>query len=464
MRKKALSNVISVIIVLIIILVIFVPLLIYYNSSLSSSVVSQQIVNNYIYLRNLQVNQVITGHPAFYYNGSSILVVYSNGTFVPPSNVTITSILYLNQNGVWQNITSLKYPIKLNQSEVLLLPTYVQNSPIIIVTSLGNIFFLQPNSSIGPVSFNGKAGVTILAQIYTKNGPIGVSTNITTNIMGTLTNYTTPIVFPNRTGTFVVRAPQYVYYQNSKGQIITGVFYNWIKLGSATINSTTTQGIKVTLSGSPLVLIANYTQITAQVTVTLESNYPGYVNVIVDGNSQTFIETKTVQVPAGFINITVLTIQGNYTSQTSSGIIRHYIYSNTTIQYGTQSSVYKATSLLAFIPLNTNPVVSINYKNNYNYYNVRLIAYYNKYNDNVSIGNVEYEYGTSPFIIGGNYTFVPIGTFTGYSTYGAVEVIFQYSNGTCKYYFPNIPGYVIINQPMTITVYYGTELYWQPLT
>ncbi|MEM0304929.1 MAG: hypothetical protein QW685_07855, partial [Saccharolobus sp.] len=97
--RKGLSNVISAIIILFIVLTVLLPFLIYYTSLSSSNVVRQQIVNNYVYLKNLQVNQVTTGHPAFYYNGSSIYVVYTNGTFVPPSNVTIVSILYLNQNG-----------------------------------------------------------------------------------------------------------------------------------------------------------------------------------------------------------------------------------------------------------------------------------------------------------------------------------------------------------------------------
>ncbi|MEM0092348.1 MAG: hypothetical protein QXG62_07130, partial [Saccharolobus sp.] len=439
----------------------------YYTSLSSSNVVRQQIVNNYVYLKNLQVNQVTTGHPAFYYNGSSIYVVYTNGTFVPPSNVTIVSILYLNQNGIWQNVTTwqngtlIKYPITLSTQQILPLPSYTQNRPVIITTSLGNIFFLAPNSSIGPYSTSGKGGVTILSQIYTKNGPLGVSTNVTTNIYGKIANYTTPVVFPNQTGTFFVKAPKYVYYENSKGQIITGVFYNWIKLGNAILNSTTSQAIKVTLLNSPLVLIANYTQLVANVSVTLKSNFPGNVTVLIDGKSYSFNGSTTIQIPAGFVNITVLKLQGNYTQK--SNVIKHYNFSNITIQNGLKSS-YISTSAIIFIPPNSNPTIILYYKNDYNYYKVTLVAYHNKYNNQVIIGNNLYNYSQSYWFIQGNYTFDPTGKFTGYKTYGAQIVTFEYSNGTkINFNFPNLPRYVIINQPMTIIVTYNWILNWAPL-
>jgi hypothetical protein len=113
------------------------------------------IVNNYLTLKQLQYESIISGHPAIYYSGGtqkgSIIFEYTNGTFIPPINLTITGILYLN-NGVWQNITTYKYPIVINSSQSIEIPSYASNDPIIIVTSLGNVFFLAPNTSIGPYS------------------------------------------------------------------------------------------------------------------------------------------------------------------------------------------------------------------------------------------------------------------------------------------------------------------------
>lgn len=149
-KNRALSNVLSIIILIFVILLVFIPFLYYLNNISQNNTVKTSIVNNYVYLKNLQISQVTTGHPSLYYNGSSIYAVYSNGTFVPPSSLTIVSILYLNTNGIWLNLTSIKYPLVVSKGQVISLPSYIQGRPIIIVTSLGNVFFLQPGSSIGP--------------------------------------------------------------------------------------------------------------------------------------------------------------------------------------------------------------------------------------------------------------------------------------------------------------------------
>ena len=467
-KNRALSNVISIIILIFVILLVFIPFLYYLNNISQNNTVKTSIVNNYVYLKNLQISQVTTGHPSLYYNGSSIYAVYSNGTFVPPSNLTIVSILYLNTNGTWLNLTSIKYPLVISKGQVIRLPSYIQGRPIIIVTSLGNIFFLQPGSSIGPFATASRGGVEILTQIYTSSGPSSVSTNVTTNIYGTYKNFTTPIAFSNQTGTFVTRLPQYVFYQNSKGQIITGVFHNWIVLGLATVNSTSSQGIQVTLRGQPVVLIGNYTQITSTVGLTLQvkgdSNI--YVSIFVNGNSYTIQNEQTITVPAGYVNITVITLQANDTTQQSQGVISHYSYSNA----GYNGKTYVAKSFLIFVPPGaTNPTVYLNYLNDYNYYLVKIIGNYNEkqYGQVCLILNgTVYNYNNpNPYwIIGGNYSFDPTGIFNGSSTYGAQTVIFQYSNRTSfTYTFPNIPSYVIINQPMNITVNYAVTEYWQEL-
>ncbi|XDF43431.1 hypothetical protein AB1303_08680 [Saccharolobus solfataricus] len=478
--NKGLSNVISVIILIFIILLVLVPMLYYLEYSSQYNAVTQSVVNNYVYLKNLQISQVTTGHPSLYYNGSSIFLIYSNGTFVPPSNLTIVSILYLNSNGIWVNVTSIKYPLVVSQGQLINLPSYTSGKPIIIVTSLGNIFFLQPGSSIGPFATASKGGVEILAQIYTKNGPLSVSANITSNIYGSLKNYTTPVAFPNQTGTFTVKAPQYVYYQNSKGQIVTGVFYNWIKLGSGTLNSTTTQGVKVTLQGQPLVLIANYSVITTTVNLKICTNDPNVpITVNIDGSNYTITRSYTVQVPAGYVNITLYTLQFNDTTQQQQGIIKHYIYSNSTYN----GNVYTARSFILFIPPSSSqtPVVYIKYYNNYNYYEIYIYGYklpdnYNYYeiyiygyklpgSVNLILNDTVYNYNKYYWIIGGNYSFSPTGIVNIPYSYGAQTVTFQYSNGTYfEYIFPNIPSYVIINQPMNIEVYYDIIIYWTSLS
>lgn len=430
-------------------------------SSLSYKQVSSAVFNNYVYLKNLQIRQVTNGHPSIYYNGSIIILAYSNGSFTPPANLTITEILYLTSNNVWEEVP-LQYPLTIYTGKSLQLPSYVLGKPIIIVTSLGNIFFLTPGSSIGPFSLAGKAGVEIITQISNSSFTIGTSANITTNIYGKWENFTTPIAFPNESGTFEVKVPEYVFYENSKGQIITGVFHNWAILGQASLNSTSSLGIRVTLEDAPAVLIANYTPLLAKATLCIETNYPQSTTISIDGRTYTITNGEKIQIPAGFANVTVFTLQG--TIQVSSEVKQHYVYDY--MQY--QSTISHATSMIIFIPPDTTQTLKVEYDNNYNCYLVTLEA---QNNDGypVSIGNNLYNYGQSYWFIGGNYSFVPIGFFCTYAnppyTYGAVTVYFNYSNGTTfTYNFPNIPGYVIINQPMTICVIYGVELYWQPLT
>lgn len=472
---RGLSNSISMLILLMLILVLFVPVMLYLSAVSQNSSAISTIQNNYVYLHNLQKSQIETGHPAIYYNGSIIYLEYTNGTFEPPSNLTIVGILYLSSTGIWENITTFKYPLVISQGESLQLPSYTSGHPIIIVTSLGNLFFLTPGSAIGPYGISGKGGVEILAQIYTNGAVYSVSTNVTTNIYGnSFKNYTVPTEFPNITGTFEATVPMYVYYENSKGQIITGVFHNWAILGKASVNSTNTQGIRVTLEGFPVVLIANYTELIQQETICVEStdsNVPITVNL--DGQNYTVEGNTQLTVPAGYINFTVYTYQFNDTSNESNGVIYHYVYEDTTYN----GKTYTQFSMILFIPPNpsTTPTIYVKYQNNFNYYEVEISAIYKSYKGLPPPGSVVfvlflngtvYDYGNSYWIIGGKYIICPTRVFLENEliNYGPVEYQYSYSNGTTfTYYFPDLPAYVIINQPMEIIIYYNYNMQYYPL-
>jgi len=482
MLNRGLSNAVSVIIIILLLVSLAIPVL-YYLMNISQANVNNALVsNNYIYLQDLQNEQVTTGHPSFFYSGNYIYVEYTNGTFVPRSNITIVSILYLNSNGLWVNITDLKYPIVLSSDQALQLPSYAQGRPVIIVTSLGNVYFLQPGSAIGPYSSTvSSGGVEILTQIYTPSGPITVSTNVTTNITGTFKNYTTPVGFPNRTGTFVVKAPQYVYYQEPNGSIITGVFENWALIGKAAVNGTNTLAIRVTLENSPLVLIANYTPLLSYITLTIQTTDKNVgVNVSVDGSPYTVYGSATIQIPAGYLNVTVLTLQFNDTTQETNGVIKYYTFKN--IAYN--GKAYVTPSAILFAPPKTSESLYINYVNKYNYYYVTFKGYnlivngYDLTGDvNVVLNGTVYNYWQSYWIIGGNYSasytgvvlpnpyygfFGFFGTYSNY-TYDVIKLKIVTPQGSQTYNFPNIPSYLYINSPMTVNAYYGTTYYWYPL-
>jgi hypothetical protein len=350
------------------------------------------------------------------------------------------------------------------------------------VTSLGNVYFLQPGSAIGPYSSTvSSGGVEIITQIYTPSGPITVSTNVTTNITGTSKNYTTPVGFPKTTGTFVAKAPQYVYYQEPNGSIITGVFENWVLIGKAAVNGTNTLAIRVTLENSPLILIANYTPLRSYIALTIQTTDKNVgVEISVDGRPYTVYGSATIQIPAGYFNVTVLTLQFNDTTQEGSGVIKYYTFKNMTYNGRT----YITYSAILFAPPNANETLYINYVNKYNYYKVTFNGYnlivngYNLMGDvNVVLNGTVYDYWQSYWIIGGNYRasytgvvlpnpyygfFGFFGTYSNY-TYSVIKLKIVTPQGIRIYYFPDIPTYLYINSSMTVDAYYGTTYYWYPL-
>jgi hypothetical protein len=459
MLNRGLSNAVSVLVIIILLVSLAIPLL-YYLINISQANVNNALVsNNYIYLQELQNKQVTTGHPSFYYSGNYIDVEYTNGTFVPQTNVTIVGILYLNSNGVWVNITSLKYPIVLSNNQVLQLPSYVQGRPIIIVTSLGNVYFLRPGSGIGPYSSSSSStvsssGVEIITQT---SDPTIISTNVTTNITGTFTNYTTPVSFPIITSTFVVKAPQYVYYQEPNGSVITYVFKNWALLGKAAVNGTNTLAIRVTLENSPLVLIANYTPLRSNITLTIQTTDKNVgVEVSVDGRLHTVYGSATIQIPAGYFNVTVLTLQFNDTTQKANGVIKYYTFKNMTYN----GKTYVTYSAILFAPPNTSETLYINYINKYNYYNVTFYGYNLPVYAWVDLNGTVYNYNQSYWIIGGNYTVRYVGTFYGTYSVGVTNLTIVTPQSSQTYYFPNIPRFLYIDSPMRVNAYYNTTYYW----
>ncbi|MEM3196080.1 MAG: hypothetical protein QXH43_08165, partial [Metallosphaera sp.] len=362
---KALSSAIAILMLIVIVLAITVPMAAFFINNQSSAEAGNALVNNYIYLKNLQVKQVEYGHPGIYYSNSSIYFAYTNGTFVPQSNITVTNILYF-KDGIWYNV-SAHYPLVIGAYTNLTLPKQVQGHPIIIVTSFGNLFFLSPESSIGPYSTSGKGGVIIAAEISEPGNTIGVSTNVTTNINGPFKNYTTPVAFPNQTGTFSVGVPQYVFYEMPNGSIVTGVFHNWIVSG-ALVNSTNSQGIKVNLQGVPASLTANYTAVTQYVNlqVNLIKNYGQPITIAIDGIKHTIDNSENFKVLAGYVNVTIYTTQFNVTSP--NAIYQHSYQEST---YNGKS--YSTTSFLIFIqPSSTNPSINIQFINSSSYYKVYI--------------------------------------------------------------------------------------------
>jgi len=495
--NKAISSSIALLMLVIVIVVVAIPMMEYISTIQQEGVSQSALVNNYVYLKSLQSKQVEYGHPAIYYGNSSILFYYTNGTFVPPTNITITKILYLSSSGIWTNLTSLKYPLTVTTFTNITLPPYVQGRPIIVITSLGNLFFLTPMSSIGPYSTSGKGGFEVATQIYESSGPITVSTNLTTNIDGSYKNFTTPVAFVNQTGTFSIRIPQYVYYVERNGSVITGVFRNWIELGQGILNSSTSNEVTVTLEGSPLVLIGNYSPLNAQDQVTIQVN-PSQVEpveVIIDGVNYTISGTTNLTIPAGFVNFTVVTTSLNHTI--SRNIIEHFEYQFTSVS----GRSFSSTSFITFLNPDTHYSFIVSYNNDYNYYGIYIEYSYIEYPHNVTciepdpyyytyycfnfnpnypqeyglyfqLGNNLYNYSNSTpyYIKSGNYNYSAIGTYfnlrsqnfyvcftVNFTNYQIATFNAGLAWGPYEYYVNGTPissDYIDINSPLNITVVY----------
>lgn len=469
-NRKGLSSAIALLILIVLIIVVAVPFLMYLQYLQQSTQVSNAIINNYVSLKQLQYSAVISGHPAIYFLGSTqkglIIFEYTNGTFVPPINLTITGILYLD-NGVWENITSFKYPIIVSAQASISLPKYASNVPIVIVTSLGNIFYLVPNSSIGPYSPTSNGGVEIIAQLYTKNSIYSPVANVTTNIMGKFENYSLPVAFPNETGTFEARVPQYVYYEFPNGTIMTGVFHNWYIQGKAIVNSTTSQGIKVTLQHSSVVLIANYTELIIPVTLNIqviEPNAPSIQQVTVEINGKEYQVPGSVSVLAGYVSVDIITQLFNNTVQMSQGYIYTYKYEYSSYQ----NKQYTLPSYLIFIP-----PTSYN-QNLYIYY--EELGYYvqvqieeqgcsNPNEVNFQLNGTVYNFGGTYWIWAGNYYMGLVGIFyAGYNSgYCVGPQYIYYNNAEIYNYLTSTNTIIDINQPGTIVVDYGIIANYQRL-
>jgi hypothetical protein len=85
------------------------------------------------------------------------------------------------------------------------------------------------------------------------------------------------------------------------------------------------------------------------------------VNVSVDGRPYTVKGSRTIPIPAGYFNVTALTLQFNDTTQEGNGVIKYYTFKNITYN----GKTYVTYSVILFAPPNTSETLYINYVNRY---------------------------------------------------------------------------------------------------
>jgi hypothetical protein len=485
---RAISSTVSFIIIIMIVLIVFLPLLLYIENMNQYSQVIGASVSNYISIRNNIYKAVDLGHPAIYYDGgkAQLIFTHSNGTFVPPINLTINGILYFTGNS-WANLTTFLYPIKIYNNTALKLPDYVKGKPVILVTNYGNLFLLYPNQSIGPISPSQKGGFLITALITKANNVYQAYANITTNATATFKAYRVPVVFPNFTGTYVVNAPLYTYYLYPNGSVLTGKLYNWYVIGNALLNPINSTAVKITLTGQSVTLVANYSPLFVFINSQILTNSNTNINVNVNGKTFSLSSTSpaSTTIPAGFVNITVITMAANDTSSMSNGVITQYSFLNLQIKVNFKNgsvitNTYTSPSVLVFIsPDATSVIINVNYFISAKWYKIYIDHKYIGWPNNatfsydpgdpVNQGNLYfilnstgYYYGQSYWIKAGSYAWGAINLIKGYNNY--IEIngnsqYFQYVSSSNPYIDYNsvrfYPGQLItINSPGTIIVYY----------
>ncbi|BCU67868.1 hypothetical protein HS7_13050 [Sulfolobales archaeon HS-7] len=458
MKSKAVSNSIAMIFLMIMIIIVAVPAIYLVTQLQSSGNVYQAVVSNYQTVKSLQLKAVETGHPAIYYaSGGKVYFVYSNGTFSPPINLTITDVLYYN-SGRWVSM-SLNYPIKVKQDCTLSLPV---NAPAILIeTEQGNLFYIAQNSSIGPYSTVTKGGVQIISQLQLSNGQTcGTEANITTDILyDTYKNYTTPAGFPNQTGSFGLRTQKYIYILQGQS-VITGEFSYWKIIGTATVNSTTSCGIEVHLEGYPVILIAVYTQVTVKVPLTITANVNEQITVSINGQDVTFTNSKTIDVTAGYVRFQVVTMKfNNYSSGAD-------IYSCWEFSEGSDpSGTFSTPNVIFFIsPTSSNNNVNLQYQIFETYYKIKFVQCNQTPNTVYFILNgTSYKYGQTAWVPGGNYNFVETGIVCSRYNICGWEAYETTYNGKVVPMSSMGSGIIDIDQPGTIAVYYANDVTYHQL-
>jgi len=195
--RKGQSVVLAFFFILIIALLLLIPFLFYYSSATQTKQIDATAYENYQYLKQLQLEQIESGHPTIIYNGYGFIVNYTGiqGLATPLNNLTIDGILYYNSTyNTWINITPLvvyifngsklvgvvghKVPQPISSIEttyevtyplvigipgyltVVQFPPYIEGKPIILDTVIGNgstyypgnLFYLTTSGKIGVIT------------------------------------------------------------------------------------------------------------------------------------------------------------------------------------------------------------------------------------------------------------------------------------------------------------------------
>jgi len=349
MKLKALATTIALIIFLVILLSVLIPaFFILYNTPYYSdqgNIAAQA----YQEEKDLQLNNIFKGNPLIYYSsGTSPYVEIKVQTVQTPIN--ITQIYYFNGT-MW--VPALNNSINVDSSMIIPLPKAAFNEPIVIVTGMSNILYLNPNTSVTTSAVAGPIGkvpvyVVALALNKTPNGYVTIPVNTCVQFGGTLMD--TPFILYVDPGTYSLVAKDQQIFLSQYG--LTGGFLNWSVAGYGILSSADSLSTTLTVSGPTIVTLLYNTSLKHYKVViqfslqnyntplpiegtTIDPN-TGALLTNVNSSLTVYVDNKPYLINYTHSNITLELTYGYHTVDypTSIYLMFNYTLGKTTIPYG----------------------------------------------------------------------------------------------------------------------------------
>ncbi|QKQ99083.1 hypothetical protein GWK48_00540 [Metallosphaera tengchongensis] len=259
---RAISVPVFMVLMFILLVAVIVPAFLLFQSvSVYSSQGSQQ-ASAYSQGQGNEINQVFRGNPNIYYNSTEYEPHLEFLFTSTPYPFNITRIYYFN-GSEW--VPTLRSLVVAGDSS-LPLPSKSFNMPVLLVSGQGNIYFLNPNTSVDTVNIQGPSGkFPVYVASFVENGSKIYPVTTTVNFAGNVES--TPFLIDVLPGNYPVdEVNQYVFLSQYG---ITGVFQNWSVVGYGTLSATNALSTVVTVSG-PVVLTAIYKGDVAKYSVTIK--------------------------------------------------------------------------------------------------------------------------------------------------------------------------------------------------
>nr|WP_238026871.1 hypothetical protein [Metallosphaera javensis (ex Hofmann et al. 2022)] len=249
--RRGISVPIFMVLMFILLVAVLVPAYLFMSSTQIYSNQGSQQATGYLEGQNQEVNQVFRGNPNVYYNSSRSPFLQVLFTSIPyPLNVTQ---IYFYNGTTWSPV--LKSSLVVAGNTFIPLPSKAFNRPVIMVSGEGNIYFLNPNTSINTVNIVGPAGkLPVYIASFVENGSNLIPVSVQVIFPTTGSSAFTPQVYFVTPGTYPLTDKSQTVFLPQYG--ITGVFQNWSIVGG-TLSSTNQLSTSVTVF-SPTVIVAIY--------------------------------------------------------------------------------------------------------------------------------------------------------------------------------------------------------------